>query len=403
MLLKMGISSPGNFSSEKTENEAKLIRKSPVRTFTAALLLLASAACSDSGSNSPTASGRPSFGPGGGGLPATRVIGVPVTFLQDTDKLESVGTARARQAATILPQSSGEITSVRFESGQYIEAGSILATIDSAEQRLAVARARVTLENAEQLLARYERIDVDGAISESQIDSAKTTVEAAKIELQLAEEALSRRTIYAPFSGYVGLSDIDPGATVTQQTEITRIDDRSELFVDFSLPEQVFGRINEGDELPLVPFADSQTPVNAVISVVDSRIDEQRRSYMVRALVDNSSDQLRPGMSFRVNFDLPGDRYPAAPEAAIVWGGDGPYLYKIEDGTAQRVPITIVSRQDGQVLVRAPLNTGDVIISEGVQKVRQGSPVIDISGTPAFARPEGSGSAGEIIAGAARP
>jgi len=378
-----------------------LIRKSPVRTFTIALLLLAGAACSDSGSNSPAASGGPSFGPGAGGMPATRVVGVPVSFLQDTDKLESVGTARARQAATILPQSGGEVISVRFESGQFVESGSVLATIESAEQRLAVARARVTLENAEQLLARYERIDVDGAISESQIDSAKTSVEAAKIELQLAEEALSRRTIYAPFSGYVGLSDIDPGATVTQQTEITRIDDRSELFVDFSLPEQVFGRINEGDELPLVPFAASQNPVNAVVSVVDSRIDAQRRSFMVRAVVDNSEDQLRPGMSFRVNFDLPGDQYPAAPEAAIVWGGDGPYLYKIENGTAQRVPITIVSRQDGQVLVRAPLNTGDIIISEGVQKVRQGSEVINI--TPASAQPSGPGGAGEITIGAARP
>ena len=378
-----------------------MISKSPVRTFTIALLLLAGAACSDSGSNSPAASGGPSFGPGAGGMPATRVVGVPVSFLQDTDKLESVGTARARQAATILPQSGGEVISVRFESGQFVESGSVLATIESAEQRLAVARARVTLENAEQLLARYERIDVDGAISESQIDSAKTSVEAAKIELQLAEEALSRRTIYAPFSGYVGLSDIDPGATVTQQTEITRIDDRSELFVDFSLPEQVFGRINEGDELPLVPFAASQNPVNAVISVVDSRIDAQRRSFMVRAVVDNSEDQLRPGMSFRVNFDLPGDQYPAAPEAAIVWGGDGPYLYKIENGTAQRVPITIVSRQDGQVLVRAPLNTGDIIISEGVQKVRQGSEVINI--TPASAQPSGPGGAGEITIGAARP
>ena len=141
--------------------------------------------------------------------------------------------------------------------------------------------------------------------------------------------------------------------------------------------------------------------MNAVISVVDSRIDAQRRSFMVRAVVDNSEDQLRPGMSFRVNFDLPGDQYPAAPEAAIVWGGDGPYLYKIENGTAQRVSITIVSRQDGQVLVRAPLNTGDIIISEGVQKVRQGSEVINI--TPASAQPSGPGGAGEITIGAARP
>lgn len=308
-------------------------------------------------------------------MPATLVVAEELRFREDSERLESVGTARAQQAATILPQASGEVLKMNFEPGQFVKSGQVLATLESTRERLDVARAKVTLQDSEQLLARYQRITVEGAISESQIDAAKTSVEAAQIGLDLAEEALSRKTIRAPFSGYVGLTEIDAGAMVSTQTEITRLDDRSVLFVDFSLPEQVFGRINEGDILPMTPFAARQTEVDAVVSVVDSRIDADRRSFMVRAKIDNSDDTLRPGMSFRIDYGLPGLTYPAVPEAAIVWGGDGPYIWTVEDNNANRVPVTIVSRTEGDVLVRAPLEAGDLIISEGVQKVRQGSPV----------------------------
>lgn len=330
-------------------------------------------------------------GPGGRPMMVTQIVAEEVRFRQNAENVESVGTARAKQAATIFPEASGEVLSVNFEPGQYVKAGTVLATLESTRERLDVARAKVTLQDSQQLLARYERIDVDGAISESQIDAAKTSVEAAKIGLQLTEEALSRKTVRAPFSGYVGLTDVDAGAIITQQTEITRLDDRSVIYVDFSLPEQVFGRINVGDIIPMVPFAAAQQSVEAEIAVVDSRIDAERRSFMVRAKIDNADDTLRPGMSFRINYGLAGLSYPAVPEAAIVWGGDGPYIWRVENNTAQRTPVTIISRQEGDVLVQAPLEQGDRIIAEGVQKVRQGSSVRDVN-SPAPSPTGGTGS-----------
>ncbi len=348
------------------------------------LPLILLSACSES--DQQAEGGRPGFGGPGGGM-VTRVITEPVKFRQNSDQIESVGTARAQQAATIFPQAGGEVLRVHFEPGQYIKAGAPLITLESAEERLDVAQAKVTLQDAQQLLSRYERIDVDGAISESQIDAAKTAVEAAQIGLELAQEALNKRTVRAPFSGYVGLTNIDAGAMVTTQTELTRLDDRSMLFVDFALPEQVFGRLKEGDTIPMTPFAAEQNPVQAEISFVDSRIDADRRSFMVRATVDNNEDLLRPGMSFRIQYSLPGMSFPSVPEAAIVWGGDGPYLWEVIDGKAQRVPVTIISRQDGQVLVRAPLERDDLIISEGVQKVRQGSEVKSLTDTIQSDRP----------------
>ncbi|MBB36085.1 MAG: efflux transporter periplasmic adaptor subunit [Hirschia sp.] len=317
-----------------------------------------------------------------GGAPSERVVKVivqEITLGADTQEIEAVGTARARQAATIYPEANGEVVSVNFTAGQKVEKGQVLARLDDADQRLAVARAQVTLKDTEQLLNRYERIDVPEAVSDSQIDEARTAVEAAKIDLSLAREALAERTTRAPFSGYVGLSDIDPGARITTSTVITRLDDRSVLYVDFAVPEQVFGRIAKGDVLPMTPFSSDRSTVDAVVEAIDSRIDASMRSFMVRAAIDNTDDTLRPGMSFRINLALPGERYPKVPEAAIVWGGDGAYLWAVEDGAAKRVAVTIVFRDDGQVLVKAPLEEGDLIVAEGVQKMRPGLKVESLS------------------------
>ena len=309
---------------------------------------------------------------------SVRIIAEPVRLTNEAAKVEAVGTARAERAATIFPETSGLVTSVNFVSGQYVEKGAVLAQLDNVQQRLAVAKAEIALKDAQQLLERYQRIDVPGAVSTSQIDAAKTAVEAAKVDLDVAKELLADRVVRAPFSGYVGFTDIDAGARVTQSTEITRIDDRDVLFVDFSLPEQLLGQIETGSILHVDPFASVDARVEAEVTVVGSRINVEQRSFTVRAAIDNSADVLRPGMSFRVSFDVAGDAYPEVPEASIVWGGDGPYLWAVEDGKAKRMPVTIINRKEGRVLVRADLQEGDLIIAEGVQKVRDGTPVMNI-------------------------
>lgn len=320
----------------------------------------------------------PSEAPQGSGERAERavaVIAAPIVFENDIERIEAVGTARAKQSATVFPESAGEVTRIGFAAGDYVQAGAVLARLDQKAEELAVARARVSVRDAEQLLSRYQRIDVPGAISDSQIDAARTALDAAQIELELAELALSERSVRAPFSGYVGLSDIDRGARITTNTEITRLDDRTSLYVDFSAPEEVFGGVSIGDNLPLQPFAGQSDIVTGTITAIDSRIDDTRRSFTIRAEIDNETDALRPGMSFRVAFELPGNAYPSIPEEAISWGGDGAYIWVVRNQQAERLPISLISRREGSVLADAKLEEGELIVVEGVQKVRQGTKV----------------------------
>jgi RND family efflux transporter MFP subunit len=305
---------------------------------------------------------------------AVRVIGHEIGYVPDRRVIEAVGTARAKRTAVVRSETAGEVVAVRFEVGDEVEPGQVLLELDPEDQGLEADLARVAVREAEQLLARYRRIEGTGAVSGSAIDEARTALEAAKLEAKRAELALARRTVRAPFAGRVGLTDIDPGARVTPDTAITQLDDRGTLYIDFPVPEEEFSSLRRGTKVEVQAFSE-RAPRQAEIVALDSRIDLDTRSFTARAALANEDDRLRPGMSFRVSFTSEGRSYPIVPEAAIVWGGDGAYLWVVEDGRAVRRPVAIVSRQEGFVLVDADLAEGSLIVGEGVQKVREGSPV----------------------------
>jgi RND family efflux transporter MFP subunit len=303
------------------------------------------------------------------------VVAQPPQFLEEQKVVEAIGTARAIRSAQILPEVSGRVVSVRFGPGAYVSEGQPLIKLDARAEELALKLAEVRVAEAEQLLARYRRIEDTGALSASQIEEGETALAAAKIERDQATVALDQRTVRAPFSGHISFSDIDPGDSVTPQTVIAQLDQRGQLFVDFAAPEAVFNRMDQGSRVKVSAFSDPENPIEASVEAVDSAIEQEQRSFQVRTLVNNADDRLRPGMSFSVRFVDPGQMRPTVPEAAVVWDGDGSAVYTVRDGEARRTPVTISSRREGLVLLDAPLAQDSLVITEGVQKVRTGQSV----------------------------
>ncbi|MXO66933.1 efflux RND transporter periplasmic adaptor subunit [Altericroceibacterium endophyticum] len=316
----------------------------------------------------------------------------------DRTETQAIGTARAAQSAELYPESNGRVLKVLFQAGDYVRKGQTLLQIDSRQERLAVEAARVQVREANQLLGRYRRIEDTGAISESQIEAGETALASAQVALKQAEASLADRTVRAPFSGHIGLTEIDPGDRVTTSTPIARLDQRSTLYVDFSAPEEVFGQLRVGQNVRAVPFSDTKRGVEARILATDSRASENGRDFIVRAVIPNSDDSLRPGMSFRVTFQGPGTIRPMVPEEAILWGSDGSYLFVLNDGTARRVPVTIVSRRDGYAFVSGKLSESDRVIVKGVQKLRDGQKIRLVQASeraPQKVRIQPAGSANE--------
>ncbi|QIQ87977.1 efflux RND transporter periplasmic adaptor subunit [Erythrobacter sp.] len=303
------------------------------------------------------------------------VIAEPVGFLPEEAVVEAIGTARAAQTAELYPEAAGEVVAVRFAPGDYVRAGAPLVELEARAERLALKLAEVRVEEAEQLLARYRRIEDTGALSESQIEAGETALAAARIERDQAADALAERTVRAPFSGHIGFTEVDVGDRITPTTLIAQLDRRDRLFVEFNAPEAVFQRLGEGTSVELVPFSEPERTITAPIRARDTAIQQDQRSYRLRAVIANEGDRYRPGMSFTVRYTDRGRMRAAVPEAAVVWGGEGSSVFAVRDGKAVRVPVTIAARRDGLALVDAELEEGALVIAEGVQKVREGQAV----------------------------
>ena len=305
----------------------------------------------------------------------TPVILEPVVFEAERTRIEAVGTSRAIRSVTLHPAVAGEVTAVHFKANQAVSTGEVLVELDRRDAELALALAKVQVEDAERLVNRYERTEGRGAFTPSTIDSARTTLEAARIAEQRAMVALADRSIKAPFAGFVGMTEIEPGDRIDLDTAITTLDDRSKLLVRFEVPELFFERLTVGDRVSIASWTTRDMQVEGRIVDIGARIDPVSRTFLARAQVPNPKDRLRPGMSFRVSLELAGPAYPVVPEVAVQWGGDGAYIWAVQDAKARRVGVAIVQRRAGRVLVDAKLEDGILIVVEGVQRMREGQPV----------------------------
>ena len=303
---------------------------------------------------------------------AVPVIAEAVRFEHAGTRIEAVGTSRAMLSTEVHPAAAGEVVAVNFEPGQFVQAGDVLVELDSRQQVLDEELAALRLVDAERLYDRYARSADTGAVLPTTLDAARTAVETARVELEQARIRLADRQVKAVFDGYVGSTEVDIGDRIGPETTITTLDDRSSLLVSFEIPEAYIGELAADDAITLQTWSAASPEVAGEIVDIGSRIDPRNRTFIARARVENSDDRLRPGMSFRVSVDVQGARYAVVPETAVLWGADGAYVWHIVDGTAVRLPVTVIQRREGRVLVDGDFAEDDVVVVEGTQRMRDG-------------------------------
>ena len=306
----------------------------------------------------------------------TSVVVSDIKFVKERLRTEAVGTARAYQSARLHPGADGRVTATALDADAQVVKGQVLLELDRKAETLAVDLARVRLAAAQRVAERLEKLRKSGASTQTSLDDAVTAVDAAQIELEKAQVALDDRFVLAPFDGRVGMTDVDVGDRVDTGTEIATLDDRSSLLVRFEVPEALHGRIKVGDPVTLALWNGDAVPINGgSIHDIDSRINEETRTFVVRARTPNPEDFLRPGMSFRVTLDVEGPTRASVPEVAIQWGGDGSFVWAVSGGKARRVPVSIVQRQESTILVDGGLSEGDKVVTMGLHKMRDGTKV----------------------------
>jgi RND family efflux transporter MFP subunit len=311
-----------------------------------------------------------SAGKPGRQLSETLVLVEPVRLMEDRIVVQAIGTSEAPRSASIYPTVEGEVVEVLFAGGQKVAAGDTLLHLKDKHERLAVRLAEVATEEAKRQVERLEKLVTKGAAPVARLETSQAEHESAVLRLAQARANLEDRTVTAPFDGVIGLTRVDKGDRVTEDTLIAILDDRSSIQIEFELPEDYADRITLGDRVSMRPWSSRDQVVLGTIAALDSRIDATTRALSVEATVANPGDRILPGMSFEVRLGFAGRHYPAVREVAVLWSRDGAYLWRVAEGSVEKVFVEVVRRSKGLILVDGPLEAGDSVVVEGVQGLR---------------------------------
>jgi membrane fusion protein, multidrug efflux system len=320
---------------------------------------------------------------------ALSVKAVPAKLARAVIETGAVGSLRADEAVVIRPEIAGRIDRIAFEEGQSVKKGALLATLDAAETRALVTSSRVQAGLDKQRLERAADLHKKGFISQQALDEMQSTYARSAAKLREDEAKLAKSEIRAPFSGVAGLRQVSEGAYVAAGTDIARLEKIDQLKLDFRVPEIYLAQLRTGLAVSIAVDAFPQASFPGQIYAIEPAVDEQTRTVLTRARVANPQLRLRPGMFARVQLTL-GARENAVwiPEEAIVPRGQDSYVFRVVEGRAELVPVQTGTRKVGEVEIIKGIAAGDIVITEGTQRLAPGMQVSVIpTAKPAAAIP----------------
>lgn len=322
---------------------------------------------------------RGSGGTAGAAAKAEPVGVETITVTSETvaDDVTAVGTLRSNESVVLRPEVAGRIAAIRFREGGPVRRGEVLIELDAAVQQAEVQQAKANLALAEANYGRTDDLFKRKFLSHTARDEAASQLEVARANMALAQAHLERTRIRAPFAGVVGIRNVSVGDYVKEGDDLVNLEDIATLKVDFRLPENYLARVRPGQTLELTSDAIPGQRFEARIAAIDPLVDEQGRSVVMRATLPNEGLRLRPGMFARVRLILQ-QRADVAilPEEALVSApGNVLFVYRVVDGKAQRVEVSTGARRGTRVEVVRGLQAGDVVVTAGQLKLRDGAPV----------------------------
>ena len=327
------------------------------------------------------APGKPGGAPGGFAM-AVEVAKVAASDF--SDEASAVGSLKSNESVLLRPETAGRIAAIGFKDGAIVGKGTVLVTLDAAVQNAELQQAKANLALAQTSFQRNQELVAKKFLSQQALDTSSANLKVQQATVQLAEAKLARMLVKAPFNGMVGLRNVSVGDYVKEGQDLINIEDIGTLRMDFKLPETYLGRVSKGQAVELTSDALPGQSFKALLDAVDPLVDQNGRAISARARLDNASGKLRPAMFVRVRL-LFGERKDVlmVPEQAIVPGAQ-PAVFKVVEGKATLAKVRIGVRRAAQVEIVEGLAAGDVVVTAGQLKLREGAPVRAIgNGAPA--------------------
>ena len=314
-------------------------------------------------------------------FPPTTIAGTEVLQENWVPTLRSVGSLDATNGISVAAEVSGVIKEIVFTSGEWIEKGKILIRLDDAVDRAALDALRAERRLAEIKFNRSKDLLKKKVTSKSEYDEAQATFEAALARVAEQEAVISKKVIRAPFSGLLGISEVDIGQFVEPGDRIVSLQALDPIHVDYTLPERYLHQVAVGQEVHVSVEAMPGEIFKGVVSAIDADVNRATRTLKIRATLPNSEQRLRPGMFAEVQT-LHAESQPVLtiPRTAVSYNTYGDFVYLIatqNDGTLRVKRHQVVSGETraGRVAILQGVKAGDRVVRAGLVKLREGMPV----------------------------
>lgn len=308
------------------------------------------------------------------------VIVQKVALTQIQTPIEAIGSLRANESIAITANVNKKITAINFEDGQHVKAGHILVEMTSHEERALLEEARINAEEARKQWQRVQALTKTGAASQALLDQRSREYEAAQARYNALESRLKDLLLQAPFAGVVGLRQVSVGALVSPGEVITTLNDDSKMKLDFTVPSVYLTSLEVGLDIKAITRALAGKELHGQVSSIDNQIDPVTRAIKVRALLDNKNRELKQGMLMQVKLHTRERQAMVISESALMPLASNNFVFVVKKSDAntfmvERRKIEIGERLIGRVEVISGLDEDEVIVTHGVQKLRNGQRV----------------------------
>ncbi|RJQ81467.1 MAG: efflux RND transporter periplasmic adaptor subunit [Desulfobacteraceae bacterium] len=307
--------------------------------------------------------------------------------------LTAVGSLEAVQGITVTAELSGKVVQVAFEPGTKVNAGDLLVQQDTSTEEAQLRSADASAALAKVNFERIQKLLPDRVVSQSDYDRADAELKQALAQRDNIRAMIEKKTIRAPFAGRLGIRRVNLGQILNNGDPIVSLQALDPIFVNFSLPQQQLAEIREGLSVRITNDVLAAPGIEGKITAINPEVDSATRNVRLQATVSNSTERLRPGMFVNVAVVLPGKEVVlAVPATSILYAPYSNSVFVVEEGkqdqpgkTVRQQFVELGERRGDFVAVRSGVHEGEMVVSTGVFKLRNGqSVVVDNRLSPAF-------------------
>lgn len=298
----------------------------------------------------------------------------PVTRGDISTWLQTTTTLEARNEATLVARTQGQVVELLADEGRWVEQGGVLARLDDVEARLRVRRAEVSLEVADRELERARTLEGQGFLSQKELDDLQLKQRTALVELEEARYALSQTRVTAPFAGRIASRSIKLGETVTVGRECFHMVDFNPLLARVYFPERELANVRVGQSALLSFDTQPGAEIPARVSIVNPIVDRTNGTFRVTVEVSNADGRLRPGAFARIRLRTAShDRALLIPRRGVLSEDGESYVFVARGDSCIRQAVRVGAVENETAQILDGLRPGDSVVTVGQSGLKPGA------------------------------